>query len=253
MKATIVVAFPCYNEAPNIAGLLDRYIALLGSAESSNTPFDCKIFLIDDGSADETRKIAATYLDRLPLTIDGFSENRGLTAAILRAFEIFSQHTKNNDSPTAFVFMDGDNSHDPQVIPALLSKLNMGFDVVIASRFQRGSKVFGVPWFRSCLTYGMAVLYVLGRHIPGVRDYSCGFRMYSPETINRLFLRFGSTLVTEKSFACMVELLVKCHLVGARCAEVPFELHYERKGGRSKMNLLKTIFGSLHVLFRQFQ
>lgn len=252
MKPSIIVAFPCYNEATNIAGLLDRYVALLNSSASLNTPFDFQIYLIDDGSTDDTRKIASTYLHRLPLTIDGFPQNRGLTAAVHRAFEIFSLLAKSADSPTAFVFMDGDNSHDPEIIPALLSKLMQGFDVVVASRFRKGSKVFGVPWFRSCLTYGMAALYILCRHIPQVRDYSCGFRMYSPEIVNRLSNKFGNTLVTEQSFACMVELLRKCHFVGAKCAEIPFELHYERKGGGSKMNLLKTIYGSLRVLLRRF-
>lgn len=252
MKPTIVVAFPCYNEATNIAGLLDRFIALVNSAAAAQVPVDYQIYLIDDGSSDDTRKIASTYLNRLPLIIDGFNQNRGLTAAVTRTFEIFSQLARNNNSPTAFVFMDGDNSHDPEVIPALLSKLTKGFDVVVASRFRKGSKVFGVPLFRSFLTYGMAGLYMFCRHIPGVRDYSCGYRMYSPKIVHQLAQRFGNTLVTEKSFACMVELLVKCHLQGARCSEVPFELHYERKGGGSKMNLIKTIYGSLRVLFRKF-
>ncbi len=46
----------------------------------------------------------------------------------------------------------------------------------------------------------------------------------------------------------MTELLAKAAADGARCAEVPFVLRYDLKPGRSKLQLVPTLFEYARVL-----
>lgn len=84
--------------------------------------------------------------------------------------------------------------------------------------------------------------------MPGVWDYSCGYRLYSPSIVQKVVHQFGDDIVTQTNFSCMVELLVNCYQVGAIMAEVPFLLRYDLKKGDSKMQFMKTILGTLNVL-----
>jgi dolichol-phosphate mannosyltransferase len=86
------------------------------------------------------------------------------------------------------------------------------------------------------------------RNVQGVWDYSCGYRLYSPRIVKEIKSRLPDDVVKEKSFACMVELLVKLNIVGARCTEVPIMLRYDQKLGESKMEFRKTILGTFKQL-----
>ena len=78
-----------------------------------------------------------------------------------------------------------------------------------------------------------------------MKDYTCGYRIYTYNIIQKLLNKFGENPIKEKSFACMMELLYKVYLVGAKFGEVGFELRYDKKCGNSKMKVLKTAERSL--------
>jgi dolichol-phosphate mannosyltransferase len=141
--------------------------------------------------------------------------------------------------------MDADGTHPPELLPRMLATLvpaeGEPCDVVIASRYAPGGEEHGLPPLRrlySALASG--VLRVLAG-IRGVRDYSCGYRLYGRAILDKAARYYGGRLVTERSFVCMAELLIKLGRRGARIAEVPLKLHYELKGGVSKMNVAATI------------
>ena len=114
------------------------------------------------------------------------------------------------------------------------------YDVVIGSRFQPGAEVHGVPAMRRLYSRVMSILFRAAFPIPGVRDYSCGFRAY------------GDGFITEQGFACMVEVLFQLdRLHGVRFAEVPMVLHYDLKPTETKMNVLRTIRDTLRLGLRQ--
>ncbi|MCK5884751.1 MAG: hypothetical protein KAG61_13760, partial [Bacteriovoracaceae bacterium] len=175
-------------------------------------------------------------------------ENRGLTGGINSAFNYFVKQLDYDNSPAAYALMDGDNSHTPFAIPRMFNKILQEYDVVVASRYQPESRIEGVAYYRKVLSLGLAVMFKLIRNIPGIRDYSCGYRLYSPQIIRKLHAKYKNEFVTEKSFASMVEILVKCHLQGAICGEAPFILRYDKKLGESKMPFIKTIKGNIKLL-----
>ena len=87
-------------------------------------------------------------------------------------------------------------------------------------------------------------------HVPGVKDYTCGYRVYTRPALQAGVARYGQALVEKKSFACMMELLYKLYRCGCTFAEVPFTLYYDSKVGESKMNLGKTIRDSFLTALR---
>ena len=141
--------------------------------------------------------------------------------------------------------MDCDNTHEPHYIPRLLSRLNEGWDVVIASRFAPGGRQHGVKPLRALLSWGANCFMKMVFPIKGVREYSCGFRAYRAKLIKRAIRFYGNNFIQLKGlgFTGTLEKLVKLNIIGARIAEVGFELRYDQKQSSSKMVSSITTFG----------
>jgi dolichol-phosphate mannosyltransferase len=231
----IVVVLPAYNEGARIEALLDRLHTTLAAR-----PY--RIVVVDDGSSDETAAVLARRSSDLPLVSITHTINRGLAQTLFDGLQWAADHAGEND---VVVTMDADDTHDPAHIPAMLGRLDDGFDVVIASRFQRGSQVIGVPLHRQIFSYGVLVLLRLFLPIRGVRDYACGYRAVRAPLVRQAVREFGNDLFHLRSwgFICTAELLWKLHVLGARCAEVPFVLRYDLKESVSRMRAGRTIAG----------
>ena len=147
--------------------------------------------------------------------------------------------------------MDSDDTHPPDVIPGMVEKIRAGADLVIASRYQPGSRQIGVPLFRLMLSFGARWLFRWKLGIRGVRDYTCGFRAYRASLIRMGLEKYGDDIITREGFACTDELLVKLAHFEPVIAEVPFILRYDQKHGRSKIQLFKTIRETLKMLWRE--
>lgn len=247
MKKTVLFTIPCYNEGENIIPLLKQFNDLYSFNKES---FHLKVVVINDASTDDTLEKANSFKDEanFQYEIIDHEQNKGLTGGINTSFKTYFEEVEKDDSIVACGLLDGDNSHSPHHIPGMLQKLLSGCDIVICSRFQPGSRVVGVTYFRQMLSLGLAMIFKLFRNIPGVRDYSCGFRLYSPRIIRELKKKLPEDVVFEKSFASMVEVLVRCFLAGAVCAEYPMVLRYDMKLGESKMPFKKTILGNFKLL-----
>ena len=76
------------------------------------------------------------------------------------------------------VVMDADDTHKPEQIPMMVKRMYQKADVVIGSRFQPGSEWHGIPWHRQLLSWGVSLLFQTLAPIRGVRDHSCGYRLY---------------------------------------------------------------------------
>lgn len=244
-KPALVIGIPCYNESENIASLLMRYELL---AQLHRDQFVVKVIVIDDASTDSTAEIVSTFQDRLDLTLVKHPENRGLRGGLETAFKEFVASTARAPRPLAFAIMDGDDSHNPFLLPRMLPFVLAGYDIVVGSRFRFGSRTVGVALWRQLLTLGMAVLFKCIRPVSGVLDYSSGYRLYSPRIVLKMHEQYGEHFLEEASFACMVELLLKCRAAGALCTEVPMILRYDLKKGESKMDFVRTIRGALKLI-----
>ena len=76
----ILVLLPAYNEAPNIAPLLDRIAETLQD-------LDYHVIVVDDGSSDATADIVSEKSAQLPLTLLRHRTNLGLGNALKTGIE----------------------------------------------------------------------------------------------------------------------------------------------------------------------
>ncbi len=242
----MAVVLPAYNEADNIPRLTQRWqkqaegLALRG--------VDLVILIVDDGSGDATRIVGAAQAQTYPnVRLLEHSVNRGLGEALKTGL---SFALDSMDDCLWVVVMDCDNTHDPAYILPMIDAMagSEDTDVVIASRYRKGSEVHGVPFYRFFVSYGARFVYTLFLRIRNVRDYTCGYRLYRTASLHAVRERFGEEWIRESGFACMVELLYKLYLTGARMKEVPFSLRYDEKLGDSKMQVARTTGRSLALI-----
>lgn len=238
----VIATLPAYDEELALPPLLDAMAAL----RETQIPDLC-VIVVDDGSRDSTPQVVRSQSETRPwLSLAQHERNMGLAQAIRTGFETALDRAGDDD---IVVTLDADNTQPPDTIPAMLAKLAQGYDVVVASRYQPGAKVYGVPGIRQVYSQGLALAFQMVFGVRGIRDYSCGFRAYRAATLRAAYEYYGKNgFVTEQGFACMVEILLQLNRMGGvRFAEVPFILRYDLKPTPTKMNVLRTIQDTLRL------
>ena len=207
---------------------------------------------MDDGSTDDSVAVIRRQGPGPVLTLLEHGRNRGLQEALKTGIAWLAAHC---DPDELVVFMDGDDTHDPAHIRSMLDRVENGADVVVASRFRRGSRIHGVPRHRQLLSFGANLWGILFFHLPGIRDYACGFRGIRARTLQALVARYGARVLElpRYGFICSVEMLVKLGDVTRRFAEVPMILRYDRKESLSKMNAFRTTLGYFVLFFHRLR
>src|SRR5581483_4217625 len=128
----ILVCIPAYNEAANIASIIER---------AAN--YASEVIVYDDGSADNTAEVAK----HAGAIVISDPRNRGYGAAISTLFS--AARERNVD---IMVTLDSDGQHNPDEIPQIIEPLfNRGTDIVIGSRYLVGTnkQINKIPSYRN--------------------------------------------------------------------------------------------------------
>ncbi len=240
---SVHIVLPAYNEASNVGALLR---ALDRTAAESGMKFHA--IIVDDGSRDATSEIARTFIGGIQVTIVTHAVNLGLGAAIRSGLLSAVESAGDSD---VIVTMDADDTHTPAAIVQMVSKIDAGYDVLIASRYQPGAQVIGVPPARRFMSFAASLLFRLVYPIPGVKDFTCGYRAYRASVLRAAFSRYRREFIDQEGFQCMVDILLKLKPMGLRFGEVPLVLRYDRKSGKSKMKVARTAWRTLLLLGRR--
>ncbi len=238
----IYILLPAYNEEAALRQLipdLDKTLKPLGR------PY--RIVVVDDGSRDGTVALLQDFAKNIPVELVRHTQNSGYGAAIKTGIFWVVQNGRPEDIA---ITMDADTTHSPSYIPALIQKLKDGFDMATASYTVPGGKAHGVPFKRRVFSWGANTLLRLRFHFPGVTTYTNGYRAYRVAGLQTAYQRYGDRLIEETNFSGGAELFIKTARSGAKVGEVPFELHYELRGGASKINIPRTIRCYLRLLTR---
>jgi glycosyltransferase involved in cell wall biosynthesis len=119
------IVIPIHNEEHSILPLYDRLSAVL---DAVRRPYE--ILFIDDASTDRSFELLANLVETDGhLKVIRLRRNFGQTAALSAGF-----HEAKGDIVIA---MDGDLQHAPEDIPALLAKIDEGFDIASGWRNHR--------------------------------------------------------------------------------------------------------------------
>ncbi|REK11029.1 MAG: glycosyltransferase family 2 protein [Actinobacteria bacterium] len=236
----VIIALPAYNEEPNLPDLLGRMDTALREMH-----IQYQVLIVDDGSTDRTYDIAAEWADKVPVSVRRHEENQGLGATLRDGLEWARDVAAPND---VIVTMDADNSHTPELIVRMIRMVREGHDVVVASRFQPGSRVRGVPLSRRVLSRLGSWLFKVTFPIKGIKDYTCGYRAYKAGVLQDA-LASDPEFFDQDGFQVMVDVLIKLRkrrdlIFG----EVPLILRYDLKEGESKMDVGATITKTLSLM-----
>ena len=121
----VSVVIPFLNESPNLKALCDELKASLD-------PVGCEyeVIFVDDGSTDDGVEILEAYSADMPqIKVVSFRRNFGQTAAMVAGLD----YAQGN----IVVTLDADRQNDPADIPALVAKVEEGYDMVCGWRFDR--------------------------------------------------------------------------------------------------------------------
>ncbi len=240
VKSMIFVLLPAFNEADSLPKLLPKIRGALGNA---SVPY--RVLVCDDGSSDDTAKVLVGYANVLPLEVITHKINRGLGETARDLFELAAELAAPGD---VVVRLDCDDTHDPALILRMVSALDeRDVDVIIASRFQPGGGQVGVGSYRGFVSRAANLFMKVFFPVPGVREFSCGYRAYRAEVIQKAIAFYGNQFIQLKGlgFTGTLEKLVKLHILGARFGEIPFVLQYDQKVSDSKMVSSITTLGYL--------
>jgi dolichol-phosphate mannosyltransferase len=242
----IYISLPAYNEEEALPLLLDRIATVAHDAFHGRL----QVIVVDDGSKDNTAQVTRDFAAKGVLTVHlvQHAGNKGLGEAIRTGLRAALERAGDDD---VIVTMDSDDTHLPGLIPRMTQLIAEGNDIVIASRYQPGARMVGIPAHRQLLSKGLSLMFQVVYPIPGARDYSCGYRAYRPSLLRAGFDKWGEQFVSERGFACMVDILMKLHMLGAIVTEVPMVLRYDRKPGETKMPVRKTIKQTFGLLLRR--
>ena len=222
------IVLPVFDEA---AVLEATFAELIPTLEALGRSFE--VVAVDDGSRDDSKAILERLAaDEPRLRVFALPENRGKGAAVKRGML--------EATGAAIVFMDADLSTPLEELPRFLGALDSGHQVVIGNRRSPGSKITRrQPWIRETLGKGFTLL-TRTLLVPGVHDFTCGFKAFEKEAAREIFARS-----TQAGWAFDAELVVIASLRGYRLAQVPVTWRHE---DGTKVRLLTAVFGSLREL-----
>jgi len=169
VSPTISVVIPVYNEAENLAELIQR---CLEAGQATGEPFE--VILIDDGSADRSAEMIIAAAEEHAGKVVGLILNRnyGQHAAVMAGLA--------NARGELVITLDADLQNPPEEIPRVAAKLAEGFDVVGTVRIHRRDTRF--RRFASALI-NRAVQYHTGVMM---HDYGCMLRGYRRSVVDAM-------------------------------------------------------------------
>jgi glycosyltransferase involved in cell wall biosynthesis len=212
LQPDLSVIVPVYNEVESLPRLLETIATALDPAQLSY-----EIVCVDDGSTDGSGEwLKQEAIARQNLRAVLLRRNYGQTAAMAAGF----RHANGK----VLVTLDGDLQNDPADIPALVAKLNEGYDLVSGWRKQRQDAAL------TRLLPSKIANWLIGE-VTGVKlhDYGCSLKAYRAELVADLNL-YGELHRFLPALA---------FIEGARITEMPVR-HHARRFGKSKYGLGRT-------------
>src|SRR5258707_1664144 len=218
------IVIPIHNEEPSILPLYDRLTAVL---ESIQKPYE--IIVVDDASTDRSCDLLATLVETdTRLKVMRLRRNFGQTAALSAGFD--------EAQGSVIVSLDGDLQHAPEDIPALLAKIEEGYDIASGWRKERVDNALTRKFPSRIANWLMAKSSGVA-----LRDFGTTFKAYRSEVLKDINL-YGELHRFIPALASFY---------GARIAEVPIR-DTPRASGDSHYGIGRTFRVLFDILTIKF-
>jgi len=192
----IAVVIPVYNEQTLLPVLFDRLIATPPPTLPDGTPCERAIYLVDDGSHDDSPKIIDELAKQADTTAIHQPHNQGkgaaLAAGIAKALD---------DGADAIIIQDADLEYDPREHDSVLAPILDGrADAVIGTRFL--GQTHRVLYYWHSIANRIITLTSNMLSNLNLTDIECGFKAFTRDAIKDI-------TITEKRFGVEPELIAK--------------------------------------------
>jgi glycosyltransferase involved in cell wall biosynthesis len=206
------IVIPIHNEEHSLLPLYDRLTAVL---EGLDKPYE--ILFVDDASTDRSFELLANLVETDGhLKVIRLRRNFGQTAALSAGF--------HEAKGGVIIAMDGDLQHAPEDIPALLAKIEQGYDIASGWRKKRQDNALSRKLPSRIANWLMAQASGLDLH-----DFGTTFKAYRAEILKDVNL-YGELHRFIPALASFY---------GARVAEVPIQ-NPPRAAGDSHYGISRT-------------
>jgi dolichol-phosphate mannosyltransferase len=212
-----LVVIPTYNEIDNLTEITRRVLAATDEVD---------ILVVDDNSPDGTGRLAdelaaasnrISVLHRPGKSGIGNAYRAGFGWGLRAGYDFL-------------VEMDGDGSHRPEQLPALLEGAR-GADVVLGSRWVSGGGAPNWALRRQLLSRAGSFYARVALALP-FRDITGGYRVFRASALTALDYQ----TVEAQGYCFQIEMLWRAREARQRIVEVPIDFA-ERLSGSSKMSL----------------
>ena len=213
----VLAVIPAFNEELSVAGVI-------AELRDSNPHVD--ILVVDDGSRDATAsraRDAGAVVCSLPYNLGvGGAMRAGYRYALAQDYDVVVQ-------------VDADGQHDPRYLPALLRRLDEGYDIVIGARFAGLGKYSA----RGPRRWAMLLLAATLSHLARTRltDVTSGFRAANRRAISTFAAYYPAEYLGDT-----VESLVIALRTGCAVGQEPVEMRQRLTGEASQTTLGSVIF-----------
>ncbi len=223
-EVMLSIVVPIHNEEPSILPLYDRLTSVLMQLRR---PWE--IIFVDDASTDRSYELLGNLVQTDPhLKVIRLRRNFGQTAALSAGFD--------EARGRVVIAMDGDLQHAPEDIPALLGKIDEGFDIASGWRRERVDN----PITRKVPSRVANWMMSKASGID-LRDFGTTFKAYRAEVLKDVHL-YGDLHRFIPALASFY---------GARVAEVPIQ-NTPRASGASHYGLSRTFRVLFDILTIRF-
>ena len=203
-RRVLSIVVPAFNEELRLPRTIERIEEFM---DARGEPYE--LILVDDGSADATRKVMDAAASAHPsVRVEVLPHNRGKG----RALAVGVEAARGDE----ILLTDADLSTPIEELDKLRAALRSGAGVAIASRAVRGSRVeVSQPFYRVVMGKGFNLI-VQAVLLPGIWDTQCGFKLFRADVAHAVF----EGLVTD-GFGFDPEVLFRARRRGFKIAEVP--------------------------------
>jgi glycosyltransferase involved in cell wall biosynthesis len=236
-RPSVTILLPAYNEAT----IISRSLAILCDHMSAqNEKYDWDILIVNDGSKDNTGKLADELAQTLPnISVYHNKVNLNLGGALRNGFK----QAKGD----YIVVLDIDLSFGPNNVEKLMdAAIDQNADIVIASPYMKGGKTTAIPFHRLLLS---KVLNKFMRWTSGidVHSFTGMARAYKKEFLDTLNLK-------TNTYSINPEILQKASILKGRIVEIPSNLDwtFQNEYGTNRTSSVKIFKGILNGLMSSF-
>lgn len=226
----VIIQIPCFNEENTLPHVFEKMPKKLDGVDT------LEFQIIDDGSTDETVKVAKGLGIHHIITYRG--KNRRWLG---RAFKLGIENALRNGADIV-VNTDGDNQYPSESIPDLIEPILKGkAEIVIGDRKTQKSKEFGIVK-KLLQRLGSYVTQTLsGQSVP---DAVSGFRAYSREALAKI------NIITDYTYT--VDTLMQANKKGIDVAWIPIRVNPKTRESRLIKNLWTKVKKSGGTILRMY-